>query len=82
MIKSKRKIEGLTTLIMRAKSGDAAAFEELYIRFEPIIMKAIRKIKVDCREDAKQELMLELYNAIQRFNPNTDLGGKEVHRHK
>lgn len=81
MNQGNRKIEGLTRLIERAKSGNPDALEELYVRFRPIILKAVRKMNVEYREDAKQELIAELYEAIQRFEPNTDWGRKELYRH-
>lgn len=76
-----RKIEGLTQLIERAKKGDPDDLEELYERFKPLIMKATKKMAFPYREDAKQDLIVELYEAIQRFEPNTDWGKKEVCRY-
>ncbi len=80
-MKQKRNIEGLTRLIERAKKGNPEDLEELYQRFKPIIFKMARKMNIQYREDAKQELIAELFEAIQRFQPNTNWGKKELYRH-
>lgn len=81
IMKKQRRIEGLTQLIERAKAGDPKDLEELYERFKPIIFKMARKMNIQYQEDAKQELIAELFEAIQRFEPNTDWGKKELDKY-
>jgi DNA-directed RNA polymerase specialized sigma subunit len=80
-MKNQRRTEGLTQLIERAKTGNPKDLEELYQRFRPIIMKMARRMSIEYREDARHELITELFEAVQRFEPNTDWGRKELHRH-
>jgi DNA-directed RNA polymerase specialized sigma subunit len=80
-MKRQKRIEGLTQLIERAKTGNSEDLEELYERFKPIILKMARKMNIQYQEDAKQELIAELFEAVVRFEPNTDWGKKELYRH-
>lgn len=77
----KKRAEGLTALIYRAKSGDPDSLEELYERFKPIILKMARKMNLEYREDAKHELIAELFEAIQRFKPKSNWGKETLHQH-
>lgn len=59
--------KSLTHLIEQAKQGSSNDLDELFTRFQPLILKLVKKMNVQYREDAKQELMMELFEAIQRF---------------
>lgn len=63
--------ESLTQLIERAKKGDPKDLEELYYRFKPLILKMAKTVDQQYHEDAKQELIIELYEAVRRFEPRT-----------
>ncbi|GAA0470553.1 helix-turn-helix domain-containing protein [Alkalibacillus silvisoli] len=76
-----KEIKGLTHLVMLAKQGDEAALEELYCRFMPLVLNHVKKMKVEYQQDAKSELLVELFEAIQRFEPNTDWGERELENH-
>lgn len=63
--------EKLTELILRAKHGSRTASAELYARFEPLITKLAKSVSAEQFEDAKQELAIELMDAVSQFQPVT-----------
>lgn len=81
MVERKRKTESLSRLLVRAKSGNPEDLEELYERFKPMILKMVRKMDLQYKEDAKQELIVALFEAVQRYKPNTKWGSTELKRH-
>lgn len=82
MNRGKRKAPyRLTEIIERAKEGDPDSLEELYERFKPMILRMVSKMNIQYREDAKEELIVELYEAIKRFEPKTEWEKKELFRH-
>lgn len=60
---------GLTEIILLAKAGNREAMAEIYARFEPLIIKLARTVNVERMEDAKHELVIELLDAVARFEP-------------
>lgn len=81
MVSRNRKTESLSHLLERAKTGNPEDLEELYERFKPLILKMVRKMDVQYREDARQELIVALYEAVRRYEPNTASGKAELKRH-
>lgn len=71
----------LSSLIYYAKKGDTEALDKLYRRFMPLVLNRVSKMKVDYRQEAKQILIMELIEAIKRFEPYTDWGKNELHQH-
>lgn len=62
----------LTTLIIRAKSGDYRAFEQLVDYYRPTLSRqCYRKLRnLDDVQDAIQEASLKAFKAIHRFDTN------------
>jgi RNA polymerase sigma-70 factor (ECF subfamily) len=58
-----------TELIMKAREGDIAAFEELVFRYDRKVLSIAAQF-VHCAEDAKdiyQEVLIRVYNALPSF---------------
>lgn len=43
--------------------------EALYSRMRPLIKKFARRVDLELRRDAEQELFIELSRAVQRYRP-------------
>lgn len=65
--------QALNTLILSAKAGDQAAFEELLSVYKPMIDGIIRRFSLDER-DAFSEACMCLYRAVSSY----ELGQSEV----
>jgi DNA-directed RNA polymerase specialized sigma subunit len=72
MRKNNHFVERLTPLIERAKKGDQEALKKLYARFLPMVLKHTNKMSVYYRQEAKEDLLVELLTAVNRFEPETD----------
>lgn len=61
--------EAVRALVDRAKEGDAAAFGEIFDRFQPEIVRylAHRTGNIDTAEDLAQQVFLKAWQAIPRF---------------
>lgn len=66
---SQRLGRGLTELIMLAKAGNREALAEICARFEPLILKLARTVHGERLEDPRQDLLIELMDAVARFKP-------------
>lgn len=75
------KTQKLSLLVALAKEGDTDALEELYYRFLPLILKKLKKMKVEYRQEGKSVLIVELLGAVKKFEPNTDWGQQELQKH-
>ena len=60
-------------LVRRARTGDAAAFEELALRYEPLLLRTGRFLlrDADAARDASQEVLLRAWKAL----PGCELRG-------
>ena len=63
-------------LVVRARSGDLAAFEQLMVRFEkPVLATALRLTgRFDQAQDATQEAFLRLHRNLASLVPGQDPG--------
>lgn len=68
-------VRGTTSLLARAKAGDAQAFEAILVRYERQVMgTALRLLgHREDAEDAAQEVFLRLYKYLSRFDETREL---------
>ncbi len=67
----------LTLLIERAREGDAAAFDQIMIRYQRTVISTAWRLlgnREDAR-DAAQEVFLRVYKYLARFKPGEDFAG-------
>ncbi len=56
-------------LVLRARSNDSSAFEQLMKRYEPMLESAVRRYAPEGQEeDANQEALAGFYRAVLSFN--------------
>ena len=70
--------ESLRTLLLRAKSGDAAAQNEIIERFRPLIKKYARQAAFEDAYDVEQELILRLLLLIRSYREELPYGFMEL----
>lgn len=65
----------LSSLVVRARNGDAEAFEEIVIRFERQVLGIATRLlgNSDDARDAAQEVFLRLYKYLRRFDEAREL---------
>ncbi|MCX7570580.1 helix-turn-helix domain-containing protein [Tumebacillus sp. DT12] len=73
-----KHIESLRTLLLRAKSGDAAAQSEIIERFRPLIKKYARQAAIEDAYDVEQELVLRLLLLIRSYREELPYGFMEL----
>ncbi|MEQ7044589.1 helix-turn-helix domain-containing protein [Enterococcus gallinarum] len=62
------EFKNLVPLIRLAQSGDQKAMLELFLEFEPSILKYSRRYTNQINEDCYQELAVQFIIAVQSFD--------------
>ena len=67
--------ESFRSLILEAKAGDLAAFEQIVTRYERIVLRVARRLLGDpeLARDAAQEVFLRLHGKLGKFQEEKDL---------
>jgi len=67
--------ESIRSLILEAKAGDLAAFEQIVTRYERIVFRVARRLLADPERarDAAQEVFLRLQGKLGKFQEEKDL---------
>jgi RNA polymerase sigma-70 factor (ECF subfamily) len=67
--------ESIRSLILEAKAGDLAAFEQIVTRYERIVFRVARRLLADPERarDAAQEVFLRLHGKLGKFQEEKDL---------
>jgi DNA-directed RNA polymerase specialized sigma24 family protein len=73
-----KRTESLRTLLLRAKSGDAAAQHEIVERFRPLIKKYARQAALEDAYDVEQELIMRLLLLIRSYREELPYGFMEL----
>lgn len=61
--------DGIRELVLRARSNEGAAFEQLMARYRPMLESAVRRYAPEGQEDdARQEALTGFYRAVLTFD--------------